>query len=298
MILGTIEEKGIYETLIINETFQKAIYLKEAMAELDIEYNGDINQFIEHADEDLMNELDSLLQDKDLKQVDLNQVTLVPPIPNPHRNAACLGKNYLDHIKELKNFSNLKAEIPEYPIYFSKATYGMIGQNGCILRHPEATSKIDYEVELAIIIGKKGMNIPKEEAMDYIFGYTIANDISARDLQTRHVNWFKGKSLVSHFAMGPYLVHKSKFQHPLKLDISLKVNGEIRQASNTEHMIFQIPDMIADLSKGYMLLPGDIILTGTPAGVGMGFDPPRYLKSGDKVACAIEGLGTLTNFVE
>lgn len=156
----------------------------------------------------------------------------------------------------------------------------------------------DYEVELAVIIGKDGKDIPFEEAEDYIFGYTIGNDITVRDIQKKHIQWFKGKSLDTCTSIGPYIVHKSAIPFPVDLDISSKVNGEIRQKSNTKDLIFDIPTIISDLSKGLTLRAGDIILTGTPAGVGAGFKPPKYLKPGDIVECYIEKIGSLTNIIE
>ncbi|MDD2216786.1 MAG: fumarylacetoacetate hydrolase family protein [Eubacteriales bacterium] len=228
--------------------------------------------------------------------IPLSEVNLSAPIPTPARNIVCLGKNYEAHAQELKGhiFSD---KPPLHPIYFTKPDHTVIGTEELILPHKAITKKLDYEVELALIIGKEGIDIPKEEAEDYIFGYTIANDISARDLQQDHTQWYKGKSLITHCPMGPWIVHKSILPLPLSLEIKSYVNGELRQHGNISDLIFDIPTIISDLSRGYPLRPGDIILTGTPAGVGMGFDPPKFLKSGDEIVCQIQGIGTLINQV-
>jgi 2-keto-4-pentenoate hydratase/2-oxohepta-3-ene-1,7-dioic acid hydratase in catechol pathway len=157
---------------------------------------------------------------------------------------------------------------------------------------------VDYEAELALIIGKKGKDIAPEDAEQYVFGYTVINDVSARDLQKRHEQWFKGKNLDTFCPMGPCLIEKDDLPYPPELDIRCTVNGEIRQDSNTRKLIFDIPTIISDLSKGMTLLPGDIISTGTPSGVGVGFTPPRFLADGDRIECRIEGIGTLSNQVE
>ncbi|MGI6727152.1 MAG: fumarylacetoacetate hydrolase family protein [Anaerovoracaceae bacterium] len=228
--------------------------------------------------------------------VPLNEVKILAPIPVPSRNIVCLGKNYEAHAQEIKN-QILFDKASVCPIYFTKPDHAVIGTEDNILLHESITQKLDYEVELAVIIGKRGMDIPKEEAEDYIFGYTIANDITARDLQQDHTQWYKGKSLISHCPMGPWIVHKSLLPFPLSLEMKSYINGELRQHGNTKDMIFDIPTIISDLSRGYELRPGDIILTGTPAGVGMGFDPPKYLKTGDQVICQIEKIGVLRNIV-
>lgn len=230
--------------------------------------------------------------------IDLDKVKILSPIPYPRRNVICLGKNYLDHVKEVKNLKNVSADIPSKPIYFSKIAYPAIGQDDFVDMHQGIVKELDYEAELAVIIGKKGKNICKEEAEDYIFGYTICNDISARDLQQEHVQWHKGKSFDTFCPLGPVIAHKSAIAFPPELEIKSFINGEIRQNSNTKQLIFDIPTIISDLSSGITLYPGDIILTGTPAGVGAGFNPPKYLNPGDKMECFIEGIGTLVNTVK
>lgn len=230
--------------------------------------------------------------------INLKEVKVLAPISYPDRNLFCLGKNYIDHAKEIVGLPGSDDNIPKFPIYFTKSAYPAIGHNDSIKNHKDITSMIDYEVELGIIIGKDGINISKEDAYDYIFGYTIVNDVSARNLQRKHNQWFKGKSLETFCPMGPVILHKSAISYPVKLDIKCFVNDEIRQNSNTSNMIFDIDHIISDLSKGMKLKAGDIIITGTPSGVGLGFTPFKFLKSKDKIDCYIENIGTLTNYIE
>ena len=224
------------------------------------------------------------------------ETSIMTPIPWTRRNVFCLGKNYMDHAKELEGLTSNLTGVPEYPIYFTKTASPAIGPNEAIRIFPEVTGgEVDYEVELAIVIGKQGVNINPLDVEEYIFGYTILNDISARQLQIRHTQWFKGKCLDTHTAIGPAVVHKSLLPLPLNLKLGTRVNGEIRQESDTAHLIFDIPTIISDISRATTLYPGDIIATGTPSGVGMGYKPPRYLQAGDVVECWIEVIGVLKN---
>lgn len=227
--------------------------------------------------------------------IDLQKVNIIAPIPRLKRNVICLGLNYRDHVAESQSALSAGIKIPEFPVYFTKIAGDVTGPEEGIYSHPEITQELDYEVELAIIIGKGGSNIPPQEVEEHIFGYTILNDISARDIQRQHNQWFRGKSLDTFTAMGPCIVHKNAIPFPVELELSSKVNGEIRQYSNTKHLIFDIPYIISELSKGTTLQSGDVIATGTPAGVGMGFNPPKYLKAGDIVECYIEKIGSLIN---
>ncbi len=231
-------------------------------------------------------------------ELKLDEVQISAPIPYPRRNVLCLGKNYLDHVSEVKGLKNVNSDIPDKPIYFSKTAYPAIGHKDYIIAHSDIVKELDYEAELAVIIGKKCKNVAAEDAEDVIFGYTIANDVSARDLQQDHVQWHKGKSLDTYCPMGPYIAHKSSISFPPRLEIKSYVNGELRQNGNTGQLIFDIPTIISDLTKGITLYPGDIILTGTPAGVGAGFNPPKYLNAGDIVDCVIENIGTLSNTIK
>lgn len=229
----------------------------------------------------------------------INEVKLCSPIKRPIHDIICVGVNYQDHLNETKeSFDKESFSEPKRTVYFSKRASEIIGPEGVIIGHLELDEQLDYEVELAVIIGKKGINIPKEKVEDYVFGYTIMNDISARSLQQQHLQWYRGKSLDTFTSLGPVIVHKSKIQFPIELNVCTRVNGEIRQSSNTKHFLTDIPSIIAEISKGITLEPGDIIATGTPAGVGIGFNPPRFMKSGDVVECEIENIGILRNVVK
>lgn len=241
---------------------------------------------------------DDVLKENTYNYIALEAVKLLAPIPHPRRNILCIGKNYEDHAKELVATKISDKLVPDAPIYFTKSADAVIGTEEYIKFYPEVSTQVDYEAELAIVIGKEGVNIRPEEAEDYIFGYTIINDVSARDLQLKHKQWFKAKSLDSFCPMGPCIVHKSDLPFPVELDIKCTVNGEARQSSNTSKFIFDIPYIISDLSKGFSLKPGDIIATGTPSGVGFGFNPPKFLKDGDVVECYVEGIGTLVNRIK
>ncbi|RXY99551.1 fumarylacetoacetate hydrolase family protein [Fictibacillus sp. S7] len=215
------------------------------------------------------------------------------PIPRPAKNIFCVGKNYRDHAVEMGS----EADIPEHVMIFSKAPTTVIGHQADVLRHKEVTDELDYEGELAVIIGKKGKGITQDTAMDHVFGYTIINDVTARDLQKKHKQFLIGKSLDTSCPMGPWIVSKEDLPNPHELTITTKVNGEVRQDGNTKDFIFTIPEIIEALSKGMTLEPGDVIATGTPAGVGKGFKPPRLLNSGDTIEITVEGIGTLVNNV-
>ncbi|EIJ81904.1 5-carboxymethyl-2-hydroxymuconate Delta-isomerase [Bacillus methanolicus PB1] len=223
--------------------------------------------------------------------IPLEALELLAPIPRPAKNIFCVGKNYAEHAIEMGS----KDDIPEHIMVFTKAPTTVIGHQEKVHSHQKVTKELDYEGELAVVIGKAGKAIKKEEALDYVFGYTIINDITARDLQSRHQQFFIGKSLDTTCPMGPWIVHKSEIENPNQLNIQTKVNGEIRQNSNTKHFIFPVEEIISVLSAGMTLEPGDIIATGTPAGVGKGFKPPRFLNPGDVIEITIEKIGTLRN---
>lgn len=222
---------------------------------------------------------------------------LCAPIPCPARNVFCLGKNYTEHAIEVKETRLSNGGVPLAPIYFTKTAAPALPPEGTIDCPADLTQALDYESELAVVIGRAGKDIPAKAAEDYIFGYTILNDVSARDLQKKHEQWFRGKNLDTFCPMGPVLVGKEEIAFPPALDIRCRVNGETRQHANTAMLIFGIPTILADLSHGFTLLPGDIISTGTPAGVGAGFEPPHYLADGDVVECEIEHIGVLRNTV-
>jgi 2-keto-4-pentenoate hydratase/2-oxohepta-3-ene-1,7-dioic acid hydratase in catechol pathway len=222
-------------------------------------------------------------------------VAPLAPFPVPRRNILCLGKNYLDHAREIARKMDVSGDAPAKPIIFTKATTAVIAPGTAIPSYPELTSKLDYEAELALIIGRGGRDIAPDDAWDHVFGYTAINDISARDLQKDHMQWFRAKSLDGFAPMGPVVVHRSVMPAPADIRVQCTVNGELRQNASFDQLIFDVPAMISVLSSGMTLLPGDIIATGTPAGVGMGYSPPRYLKAGDEVVVEITGVGPLCN---
>ncbi|NUT70940.1 fumarylacetoacetate hydrolase family protein [Pseudarthrobacter sp. C4D7] len=225
-------------------------------------------------------------------------VELLAPIPLPRRNIFCVGRNYVEHAKEFAN-SGYDATAsatpqPEYPVVFTKAPSTVIGTGADVDPHAGVTSELDYEAELGVIIGTGGRGISKADALDHVWGYTIINDVTARDLQKDHKQWFLGKSLDTHCPMGPWAVTRDEVGDG-PLDLLCTVNGETRQKATTADLIFDIPTIIETISAGITLQPGDIIATGTPVGVGIGFTPPRFLTSGDVVEITISKLGTLRN---
>ena len=247
-------------------------------------------------------DMNTLIETGDLsaggaEEIPLDAVKLLAPIPRPRQDVICLGINYKAHAQEAERYSEAFLKEKPIPIYFSKRCTEAVGPEGFIESHPGLVERLDYEAELAVIIGKTAKDVPADKAQDYIFGYTVLNDVSARVLQTSHKQWYFGKSLDGFTPMGPCIVTAEEIPFPPKLKISASVNGELRQDSTTDLLITGIPEIIAELSSGMTLLPGTIIATGTPSGVGMGFDPPKFLKSGDIVECSIEGIGTLRNTV-
>jgi 2-keto-4-pentenoate hydratase/2-oxohepta-3-ene-1,7-dioic acid hydratase in catechol pathway len=237
-----------------------------------------------------------------LSPVPLSQVKLEAPIPAPRRNIFCVGKNYHEHAHEFArsgfDSSAGAGAIPKHPIIFSKVPESVVAASSDVLIDPSVSTAIDYEAELAVIIGKAGRGISKDKALDHVWGYTIVNDVTARDLQGRYSQWLIAKSQDTFCPMGPWAVTKDEVDLG-NAGIRCYVNEELRQDSNVSLLIFDIPTIIATLSQGITLLPGDIIATGTPVGVGIGFDPPKYLRPGDVVRIEIDGIGTLeNNFVE
>lgn len=231
--------------------------------------------------------------------VDIEKVKIAAPIPKPRQDVICLGINYADHAAEAAKFSEkaFGGDRP-YPIFFSKRVNNAPGTGDMIPSYKGLVDSLDYECELGVIIGKDAKNVKAADAADYVFGYTIINDVSARNIQTRHKQWYFGKSFDGFTPMGPCIVTKDEFEFPPKLQIKCRVNGELRQDSNTGNLITGIPEIIEVLSEGMTLQAGTIIATGTPSGVGMGMVPPVFLKSGDVVECEIEGIGVLKNTIE
>jgi 2-keto-4-pentenoate hydratase/2-oxohepta-3-ene-1,7-dioic acid hydratase in catechol pathway len=220
------------------------------------------------------------------------QAKIISPIPAPKKNVVMLGINYREHVDEGARARSLEIKYPEWPVFFTKPATSVIGHLGKVINH-KITDKLDWEVELAVVMGKKGRDISKDKAYDYVFGYTVCLDMTARELQRQHGQWFKGKSLDTFCPLGPWIVHKSALPNPQQLRLICRVNGAVMQDGNTRDMIFDIPTIIESLSAGMTLEPGDIISTGTPSGVGFARIPPVYLKPGDKVEGEVEGIGTL-----
>ncbi|HEY2417862.1 MAG TPA: fumarylacetoacetate hydrolase family protein [Steroidobacteraceae bacterium] len=222
-------------------------------------------------------------------------VELLAPIPQPLRNIFCVGRNYLDHVKEGHQARGTDVKLPEVPQFFTKATHAMNSANGDVRLDPRLTQLLDYEVELAVIIGRSGRDISAAQAFDHVFGYAVSNDVTARDVQRRHEQWFKGKSLDTSFPFGPWIIDREEVGDPSTLELVLTVNGEERQRAKVSQMIFDIPTIIASLSAGLTLEAGDIIATGTPSGVGYAMKPPRSLRGGDLMVTAISRIGELRN---
>jgi 2-keto-4-pentenoate hydratase/2-oxohepta-3-ene-1,7-dioic acid hydratase in catechol pathway len=229
----------------------------------------------------------------------LTEVELRAPIPVPRRNIICVGKNYREHAREFSQ-SGFEAgavkgaEIDEFPAVFTKLPSCVVGPRNGVSLHRQITSAVDYEAELALVIGTGGRDIARADAYRHILGYTIVNDVTARDRQRNHKQWFLGKALDTFCPMGPWITTADEVD-PENLTVQCWVNGELRQNANTRDLIFDIPTLVETISAGLTLMPGDIIATGTPAGVGIGFNPPKFLKPGDEVRVAIAGLGEITN---
>jgi 2-keto-4-pentenoate hydratase/2-oxohepta-3-ene-1,7-dioic acid hydratase in catechol pathway len=220
------------------------------------------------------------------------------PIPRPAKNIFCVGRNYAAHIKEGAAAYNREVKLPEVPVFFTKAPTTVRGPFDDLPRHDGVTEQLDWEVELAVIIGRTGRNISHADALSHVFGYTVLNDITARDLQQRHTQWFKGKSLDGSCPMGPVVVTADEFGDPQAKRVSLRVNGVTKQDATTADMIFPVATLIEWLSKGLTLEPGDIIATGTPEGVGMGRTPQEWLHTGDIVETEVEGIGVMRNRIQ
>lgn len=267
---------------------------------------GNMVHLIENGGEETVKVLKGLLDKGEFAESDLNdlsEVNLKSPIEVPRRNVICVGKNYLDHVAEVAAVHNAKSgepaaplELPKYAQFFTKAPQCVIATGEGVENHSNITKVLDYEVELAVIIGKPGRDIKKEDAHKHVFGYTVANDITARDVQKRHNQWFKGKSLDTTCPLGPCIVPASQLDAS-DLAIKMWINGEPRQNSRTSNMIFNVGAIIEQLSAGFTLQTGDVILTGTPEGVGFAMKPPQVLKKGDLMEAEIEHIGRLTNRV-
>ena len=251
---------------------------------------------------EIIDELNSMIADTEpsfFEEIayEMDEVVFLAPIPKPRKNIIGIGLNYTEHVAESARTLDTSKELPQSPIIFSKPPTTVTATNTNIMLNPKLTQQLDWEVELAVVIGKKGKYVPKAEAMDYVFGYTVINDISARDCR-RSGQWIVSKGQDTFAPMGPVLVTKDEIENPHDLNLSLKVNGVEKQNSNTKFMLFNISDLIEDLSTVFTIEPGDIIATGTPAGVGAGRDPQEWLWNGDVVEATVEGIGTSVNTVK
>ena len=259
----------------------------------------DILAFIERGDEALERAwqvIEALSSDREALtrfSSPLSEARLLAPIPRPARNLVCVGLNYAEHAAE----SRATKGLPEEPIYFAKPPSTVIGPEAPIPWHGHVSRRIDWEVELVVVIGRRGRDIPEERALEHVFGYTVGNDVTARDLQTRHQQWYKGKGLDGFCPLGPWIVTRDELPDPQDLRLRLRVNGETKQDANTSDMIFGVARLVAVLSLGMTLEPGDLLMTGTPSGVGFARQPPEYLQPGDVVEAEIEGIGLLRNAV-
>jgi 2-keto-4-pentenoate hydratase/2-oxohepta-3-ene-1,7-dioic acid hydratase in catechol pathway len=228
---------------------------------------------------------------------EMNEVAILAPIEKPRKNIIGIGLNYTEHVAESARTLDTTGKLPTKPIIFSKPPTTVTATNTEIIKNTKLTSQLDWECELAVIISKKGKYVPKSEALDYVFGYTVINDISARDCR-REGQWIVSKGQDTFAPMGPFLVTKDEIENPHNLNLSLKVNGVEKQNSNTKLMLFNINDLIEDLSTVFTLEAGDIIATGTPAGVGAGRDPQEWMHDGDVVEATVEGIGTIVNTIK
>jgi 2-keto-4-pentenoate hydratase/2-oxohepta-3-ene-1,7-dioic acid hydratase in catechol pathway len=251
---------------------------------------------------ELVEELNDMLAETEpafLEEIayEMDEVIFLAPIPKPRKNIIGIGLNYTEHVAESARTLDTTGKLPQKPIIFSKPPTTVTATNTDIIKNTKLTSQLDWEVELAVVIGKKGKYVPKANAMDYVFGYTVINDISARDCR-REGQWIVSKGQDTFAPMGPILVTKDEIENPHNLNLSLKVNGVEKQNSNTKFLLFKINDLIEDLSIVFTLEPGDIIATGTPAGVGAGRNPQEWLHDGDVVEATVEGIGTIVNTVK
>lgn len=234
------------------------------------------------------------------RRVPLSSVRLLSPIPKPLRDVFCVGKNYYAHAAEFYSSgfdSSAKEQVPSHPVIFTKATTSVAGPGDIVKGSLDHTNSVDYEGELGVVIGKRCFQVPKDEALDHVFGYVIVNDVTSRILQKNHNQWVIGKGIDTFCPMGPWISTADELGDVTQLELVTEINGEERQRAKISDLIFDIPTLIETMSRTMTLLPGDIIATGTPVGVGIGFDPPKYLSRGDTMRVSITGLGVLENTI-
>lgn len=256
-------------------------------------HHPDMLHLIEHWSNQEKDAIESGMQQRE--GLPYQTVEKCAPIPRPRQDILCLGINYRAHAEESERFNpQAFGDRPHKPVYFGKRVWEAVPDGGVIPAYAGWVQDLDYETELVVVIGKAAYQVPREKAYEHVFGYTILNDVSARTLQTQHGQWYFGKSLDGFAPMGPCIVTRDAIGHPPALALTTHVNGQKRQDANTRDLLFDIAYIIEDLSRGMHLMPGTLIATGTPSGVGMGFDPPRFLQPGDTVVSSIEGIGSLT----
>ena len=294
MKLGTFIYNNKEEVGVLTKDLKAIIPLKA----LGFSYSS-MNDLIENASKEELKKIDNASNDVS-KAIALTEVALQAPIPRPMQDIVCVGRNYVEHIKEGCKFNLTDFDCKNNPsIYFGKRVNRAVGNNDFLTSHMEVDSQLDYEAELGVIIGKDVTKVSQDNVKDYIFGYTIINDVSARGAQNSHRQWYFGKSFDGCTPMGPWIVTADEFETcPPQVTIQSYVNGELRQNTNTDFLIYSIPYIIEELTSAMTLLKGSIIATGTPSGVGMGFTQPKWLKSGDIVECSISQIGTLRNIVK
>jgi len=297
-------------TYTLKETFEPRLGFIHNNQVIDMEDFGEISNFplpntmLDLIDMgiEIVEELNDMIAETEQSFFDeiayeMDEVTFLAPIPKPRKNIIGIGLNYTEHVAESARTLDTTGKLPQKPIIFSKPPTTVTATNTEIIKNTKLTEQLDWEVELAVVIGKKGKYVPKADAMDYVFGYTVINDISARDCR-REGQWIVSKGQDTFAPMGPILVTKDEIENPHNLNLSLKVNGVEKQNSNTKFLLFNINDLIEDLSIVFTLEPGDIIATGTPAGVGAGRNPQEWLYDGDVVEATVEGIGTIVNTVK
>ncbi|MDO5517898.1 MAG: fumarylacetoacetate hydrolase family protein [Clostridium sp.] len=294
MKLLTFKHNSKEHVGILSENEQRVYPIKS----LGLNYDT-MNDLIDNVDFEELRLIHKNISDESIESISINEIIKCAPIPCPKQDIICLGINYAAHAEESARYKKEAFERDrKYPVYFSKRVNTASADGDFIPSYTGLVDSLDYECELAVILNRDARDVSIDDAYNYVFGYTIINDVSARNLQTRHKQWYFGKSLDGFTPMGPYIVTKDEFSTPPKLKLYSKVNGELRQNSSTDLMITTIADAISELSQGITLKKGTIISMGTPAGVGMGFTPPKFLKTGDIVECEIEGIGTIKNTVK
>ena len=290
----SFDKKGVATPGVIVEGENEIIDLSRCAPK-----DGSLLEILAAGSDGLARVVQAIDERDDNECMPLHKVKLLAPLAPPRRNIICVGKNYHEHAKEFHDSgfdaSAGKDAIPDYPIIFSKASTTVVGPNDPVPVSADPTQSVDYEAELAVVIGAGGKNISKDKAYDHVFGYMIVNDVTSRHLQQRHKQWFLGKNLDGFCPMGPYLVTADEVGDVTKLHVTAHINGELRQDALVKDLIFDIPTLIECISAVMTLLPGDIIATGTPAGVGIGFDPPKFLVPSDHMKIEITNLGALEN---